>query len=400
MPTPASPARAQSKDHANAVVRWLKRLIVLLVLAAAGYGAWFALLRPAPVPVTVHVAGLGRVEETVTNSKAGTIRTRRRSSLSPEIGGLIAEIGAREGDHVAAGQLLIRLVDDQLRAQALVAERGVATAIATQREACLAADQAARDLVRATDLHDQDIVAADRLEQARLRRDATAAGCEAARATVHQARASLDLALAALAKSIIRAPFDGVVAELRGEVGEFVAPSTPGVMIPAVIDLIDLASLYVSAPLDEVDIGRVAEGLPVRVTIDAYADRSFTGSVGRIAPYVQDVREQSRTFDIEVEFGALPEGINLLPGTTADVEVILRSNEDVLRIPSYALLEGNRVLVVEGDVLVGLPVETGLRNWEYIEIKSGLSAGDRVVTSLDRAEVVEGARVTITDQSS
>jgi HlyD family secretion protein len=341
----------------------------------------------------------GRVEETVTNSKAGTIKTRRRSSLSPEVGGLIAEIGAREGDRVVAGQVLVRLVDDQLRAQARVAERAITTASAAEREACLGAEQASRDLLRAVGLHAQDIVSEDRLEQARLRKDASAAACDAARATVQQARASLDLAQATLEKSVIRAPFDGVVAELRGEVGEFVAPSTPGVMIPSIIDLIDLASLYVNAPLDEVDIGRITVGLPVRVTIDAYADRAFTGSVARIAPYVQDVREQSRTFDIEVEMAAIGEGVNLLPGTTADVEVILSATDDVLRIPSYALLEGNRVLVVRDGKLVGLPVQTGLRNWEHVEITSGLAAGDRVVTSLDRAEVVEGARVTITEEA-
>ena len=95
------------------------RVLVVLAVAAIAFAGWW-LLRPDPVPVTVHVVGTGLVEETVTNSKAGTVRTRRRSSLSPEIGGLIAEIGAREGERVTRGQILVRLVDDQLRAQAQV----------------------------------------------------------------------------------------------------------------------------------------------------------------------------------------------------------------------------------------------------------------------------------------
>ena len=393
---PAAPSSAPRP--AAEASRWRGRLVVLFVLAAIGVGIWWA-LRPDPVPVTVHAVATGMVEETVTNSKAGTVRTRRRSSLSPEIGGLIAEIGAREGERVVAGQVLVRLVDDQLRAQAQVAERAVATAGATQREVCFAAEQAARDLGRVKQLHDEDVLSEDRLEQARLRRDASTSGCEAARAAVAQSRASLDLARAQLSKTVIRAPFDGIVAELQGEVGEFVAPSTPGVFIPAVVDLIDLSSLYIGAPLDEVDIGRVRVGQTVRVTVDAFADVAFSGTVTRIAPYVQDIREQSRTFDIEVELASVPEGLSLLPGTTADVEVILRSVDGVLRIPSYALLEGGKVLLERDGVLVSVPVETGLRNWEYVEIRSGLAAGDRVVTSLDRAEVKEGARVTITDET-
>ena len=94
----------------------------------------------------------------------------------------------------------------------------------------------------------------------------------------------------------------------------------------------------------------------------------------------------------------MPAGVNLLPGTTADVEIVLRSKEGALRIPTYALLEGNKVLVVREERLVSVPVTTGLRNWEWVEVVSGISPGDRVVTSLDRAEVKEGARVTITEE--
>jgi HlyD family secretion protein len=85
----------------------------------------------------------------------------------------------------------------------------------------------------------------------------------------------------------------------------------------------------------------------------------------------------------------------LLPGTSVDVEVILDSREGVLRVPSYALIENRQVLLVRGETLVAVDVTTGLRNWEFTEIASGLAPGDRVVVSLDRAEVQEGATVRI-----
>jgi HlyD family secretion protein len=84
-----------------------------------------------------------------------------------------------------------------------------------------------------------------------------------------------------------------------------------------------------------------------------------------------------------------------LPGTSADVEVILQTLEDAPRIPTTALFQNNLVLVVEDDVLFEREVETGLRNWDYVEIQSGLEEGEVVVTSLDRVEVEAGQVVEV-----
>jgi HlyD family secretion protein len=97
--------------------------------------------------------------------------------------------------------------------------------------------------------------------------------------------------------------------------------------------------------------------------------------------------------EIEAELDDAALAATLLPGTSADVEVILDVRDDVLRVPSSALLASGGVLLVDGARLVERPVEVGLRNWDQTEIRTGLTAGDRVVTSLDRAEVTAGARV-------
>src|SRR5207245_3160984 len=109
---------------------------------------------------------------------------------------------------------------------------------------------------------------------------------------------------------------------------------------------------------------------------------------------------QNRTLEVEIDFGDAVFARTLLPGTSADVEVILKIAQDVPRIPSYALLEGNRVLVYDGGVLASREVVTGLHNWEYEEIKEGLKEGDRVVVSLDRAEVKAGARAAVKSEQS
>ncbi len=170
-------------------------------------------------------------------------------------------------------------------------------------------------------------------------------------------------------------------------------------LIPAVIDVIDPDSLYVSAPLDEADVARVHPGLPVRITMDAFRGQSFPGTLSYVSSFVETRQEQNRTLTVEAVFteGSLPD--NVLPGLSADVEVILDAHDDVMRIPTYALLEGSRVLVVRGETLESVEVKTGLRNWEFTEVTSGIAVGDRVVVSLDRPEVKAGAKIRVTGES-
>ena len=352
-------------------------------------------LRPAAVRVTVFRAAPGRVEETVTNSKAGTVKSRRRATLSTEVGGRVRDLPARKGARARRGDVLVRLADDDYRAQVLVQESAVTAAKAGRVESCRAAEQLDRDLARNRELAREKIVSAELLDQLQSRRDSAAAACEAAAARIAQAEAAREVARVALEKTVLRAPFDGIVADVTTEVGEWITPSPPGLPIPPVIVLIDDTAIYISAPMDEVDVAKVRVGQVVRITIDAYPNRSFPGKVARVAPYVLDVQEQNRTFEIEAELDDAAFARKLPPGTSADVEVILASRDGVLRIPSYALLEGGRVLVVEKERLVSRAVKTGLKNWQFAEVAEGLAAGDLVTVSLDRAEVKEGARVRI-----
>jgi HlyD family secretion protein len=217
---------------------------------------------------------------------------------------------------------------------------------------------------------------------------------------VAQAQASIDLQGRQIGQTVIRAPFSGIIADVSIEVGEYTTPSPPGMPIPPVIDLIDPESVYVSAPMDEVDSARIQPGQPVRISVDSYPGRTFPGTVSRIAPYVLDREEQNRTVEIEARFDNVPAGLRLLPGTSADVEVILETRDNVLRVPTPALLEGNRVLVVENGVLVEKKLEIGLKNWDWTEVRTVLSPGAQVVTSLDRPEVKAGAEVRVSQGQS
>jgi len=378
--------------------RFLKWVIWIAVLAGAGTGIYFLFLRADPVPVTVFRVARGTVEETVTNSKAGTVTARRRSKISPEIGGRVTFIGFRAGATVHKGDVLLRLNDQDLRANLALTGQDLATAKSAAREACLNADLADRDLKRTLDLKDESIVSAEMLDRLESQRDAALARCQAQRAAIERAAAAIDLAQASLAKTVLRSPFDGVVADLKAEVGEYVTPAPPAVPVPPVLDIIDPSSIYISAPMDEVDAVKVAKGQLARITLDSYPNRSFAGRVSRVAPYVQDLEEQNRTLEVEVDFEDATFARTLFPGTSADVEIIQKTASDVLRVPAYALLEGDRLLMLEDGRLRSTPVKIGLRNWEFAQILEGAREGDPVVVSLDRPEVKEGARARIEDE--
>jgi HlyD family secretion protein len=215
---------------------------------------------------------------------------------------------------------------------------------------------------------------------------------------VERAAAAVGVARAELAKTVLKAPFDGIVAEVSTEVGEWTTPSPPALPVPPVIDILDPASIYVSAPMDEVDSARIAPGQPVRVTVDSHRGRSFPATVLRVAPYVLDVEEQNRTVEIEVALDDAGFAATLLPGTSADVEVILEVEDRALRIPTATLVEGGKVLVLENGLLEERRIETGLRNWDYTEVHEGLAEGELVVESLDRAEVKDGAEAVAVEE--
>lgn len=377
--------------------RTVRAALWVAAAAAVLVSLRLTVFREKPIPVDAVAVGRGRVEDTVTNSKSGTVESRKRASLSPETGGRVASLPVREGDRVKTGDPILRLADEDARSQLAYQERSLEAARAGAAEACAAAAQAERDLARNRALALDRIVSAAVLDQFESRKETADAACEAAGARVRQAESAVALARVALDKTVLRAPFDGVVAELDCEVGEWIMPSPAGVPMPSVVELIDADSIYVSAPLDEVDVARVRAGLPVRVTMDAYPDRSFPGRVVRVAPYVLDVQEQNRTFEVEVEFDDSVFARTLVPGASADVEVVLDAREGVLRVPSYGLIEGKRVLVARDGEARSVEVEVGLRNWEWAEIRSGLSEGDLVITTLDRADVTDGARVRVAD---
>jgi HlyD family secretion protein len=373
----------------------MKRIAFIAALVVAVLAAVWFFSRPKPVAVALVAAERGPVAATISNTRAGTVDACRRAGLSPALGGQIASLPVKNGDRVEAGDLLLELWNADIKAELTLSERDARAARSRAREACIVADVAKRDAERLTKLRADRLASEEAADQAEGRAQSTAAACTAAEDATRVAEARVDVTKAQLERSQLRAPFAGVIAEINGELGEFVTPSPVGIPTPPTVDLIDASCLYISAPIDEVDAPRVRAGLPARISLDAFANRTFPGHVRRVAPYVLDQEKQARTVEIEAVFDD-PEKAGLLAGYSADVEVILDERPDTLRLPTSVILPDKTVFVYDAaaGTIAARSVETGISNWEFTEILSGIESGARVVSSIDRDGVVDGAAVT------
>ncbi len=368
--------------------KWILAVVAIIALVVL---LRYTIFAPDVIEVRTATAERGLVEQTVTNTRAGTVKVRLRAELSPQVGGLVVALPHREGDWVESGEVVVKLDSRAQRAELASARTTVEAARAQADEACLAADLAEKELSRVETLHARGIASDQNLDLLRTDRDRTRAGCAAARAAIGQAESRVFAAEVQLAFTELRAPFSGTVAEVSTEIGEYITPSPPGLPIPPVIDLLDPASIYVSAPIDEVDAERILVGQAVRVTVDSRPDQSFPGVVTRVAPYVLDVLEQNRTVEVEVELDDAQSMVGVLPGTSADVELILDRRDNALRIPASAVAEGGKVLILKDGFLEERTIEVGLRNWRFAEVLGGLESGVKVVIARNSPNIKAGA---------
>lgn len=373
----------------------MRRILIILVLISGIGAAFWWFNRAQPITVALVEVARGKVESSVANTRAGSVEACLRTRLSPISGGRIAFLGVKKGDHVKKGQVLLRLWNDDQQAQSNLAQTQVASSRKRIAEACAVAENAEREAGRMAELRAKGFISKSGEEKSRYEAKSRQAACEAARADVTQAQARVRVTKVEQDRTVLVAPFDGIVANIVGELGEYTTPSPPGVAMPPAIDLIDDSCLYIEAPMDEVDAPKIHKGQSARVSLDALPGRALPGHVKRVAPYVVAVEKQARTVAVEVSLNNAEDAKQLLVGYSADVEIVLDSHDNVLRIPTSTLMEGNKVLLYQPATkkLEARAIKVGITNWEYTEVLDGLKQGDRIVASLEREGVKAGVVV-------
>jgi HlyD family secretion protein len=378
-------------------VIWISLTSLLLVIAIVWYR-----LSPEEIEVIVAPVERGAAESSVANTRVGTLKACRQAQLSPAIGGQLSLLAVKKGDFVQEGQLLLELWNKDLLAEKQLAASAATTARAQAESARVQMENSRREAQRLQQLFAIKIVAEEVLDKAKSVARAQDFAYQAALATAETSLARQRVITAQLERTRLLAPFSGIIAEIHGELNEYLTPSPPGIATLPAIELLDTSCFYVTAPIDEVDAAKVLVGARARITMDAFGDKHFAARVRRIAPYVLDREKQARTVEVELEFTDLPEGLSLLAGYSADVEIILAERANALRIPTQALLPGNRVYILEPGTgrLAVRTIQPGLSNWDYTEIIEGLQQGELLILSIDQAGLKEGLRARASQEDS
>ncbi|HET8623638.1 MAG TPA: efflux RND transporter periplasmic adaptor subunit [Gemmatimonadales bacterium] len=386
------------RDPPPAVRRaFIRNLIIAAVaLLVVGVAVVFARRRssvPVETVVATPIASSGGAGITAVTAN-GYVVARIRASVAAKIPGRLATLPVDGGSVVRRGEVIAQLENADYRAAVSEAKANLATARAQLIEAEAERDQARRDADRVLRMRATDpaLISTQDTELAESRAEQTAARAAAARARVEATQAALRFAEANFENTFIRAPFTGTVLRKEAEVGEVVAPSVGGGLTRgAVVTMADLSSLEVEVDVNEAYIGRVQRNQPADITLDAYPDTSFRGSVRQVVPTAD---RQRATVQVKVaivdrdprilpEMGARVNFIAPPADGTGDPANATAGRAPRFRLPAAAVRDaGGRsvVWVVREGRLEPRDVEAGPVSAGYREINRGLAGGELVLT--------------------
>jgi RND family efflux transporter MFP subunit len=345
-------------------------------------------VRP-PMPVEFADATRAAVSEQIL--VVGNLIGEATVQVVPRANGRLQSIDVKLADPVRRGQVIARVDDREIREQVRQAEASfqVAQASIRQRDADL--KLAKTNLDRSQNLYARQLLPQQTFDDTQARYEAAQAQLDLARAQFEQAKARLDELKITLSNTVIVSPVDGFVGKRFLDPGAFANTNTP------VVAVVDISLVRMVANLVERDVRRVPAGTQANVEVDAFPGEKFKGRVSRVAPVFDPA---TRTAEMEIE---VPNpGFRLKPGMYARVQLTVDTRDNALTVPRAALvsLDGkNGVFVaVKSDsaqpaarssepagapalTAKFLPVETGIRDGERIEVTSGLTDGARVITT-------------------
>jgi multidrug efflux pump subunit AcrA (membrane-fusion protein) len=381
---------------------------MLALSAGCSTGRGAAAGQQGPRQVKVEAAEVRDVRRAV--DVVGTLTAREDVVVSAEVAGRVASLKHDLGDRVAAGDELVQLDQEkaqysveagraalaQSRAKYGATESGDLPALDRVPEVVSAAAELAdakQRLDRAKSLAARSILSKSDLDDAQTKYDTAAAAHDQALASARELRADIEakssalrLAERDLRDAIIRAPFDGFVAERIVSLGQYVQPQAP------VMRLVQLHPLKVTAEVPEKFAPWMQTGRELTVRVDAFPSEAFKGQIVRISP---SVNLKSRAFAIE---GEVPnQDARLKPGTFARLDISTDHVDRAITIPAAAVQSRygtNRVFIVTNGTLQGREVVLGDRLGDRVEVSSGLDAGATVVAA-DVEQLADGMKVAL-----
>jgi HlyD family secretion protein len=389
----------------------------VVLLGLLGFGV---VRRQAGDAVEVEVETVRQRDLIAIVTASGEVQPQRSVDVHANVNGTIEEVAVREGETVEEGQFLLRIdpvpaeaATEAQAAQVQAAERDVD---ATQVEL----EQARRDLGRARELASRDLLSREELQARQSAVARLEAQVRAARARVEQARAGLRGSRHELERVTVTAPMAGVISRLDVEEGEF-AFST-GLSPTLLLTIADLSSVQAEIEVDETDVVHVGNGQPAEVTVDAFPDTVFHGTVTEVgtSPILVEgqTQEDAKDFEVVVTLREKLPSARAGLSATADIETARRPQALALPIQSLVVREVPRprigeappdtlergeetegAFVVEDGIARFVPVEVGITGDRFFEVTAGLRPGARVVSGSYEAlrDLEDGDRVKIVE---
>ena len=378
----------------NSVRSWVWRLLKASVVLAAVAGVvyWVKL---TPVTVVEHRIRRGPIVAEVMGT--GTLEARVQATISPKISGRIAEVLVDQGNRVSAGDLLVRLDDQELRQQVAIAqanleatEAAIERLQADKRRASAVLEQSQKSHDRVQSLIERNAASQDDLDKAVEALSIAVSGVSQAEAAITEgqkeqvaAQRTLEYHQARLNDTEIQAPFDGMVVKRSRESGDVVVPGS------SVLTLISTDELWIRAWVDETEMARLQAGQSARVVFRSEPDRSYRGTVIRLG---READRETREFIVDVRVLELP--TNWAVGQRAEAFIEVAQKEDVVLLPAELVVNRDGeagVFVDDKEVAVWQKLVLGLRNRDAVEVLEGLQAGDPVIKP--RESLRNGRRV-------
>ncbi|HZM87190.1 MAG TPA: efflux RND transporter periplasmic adaptor subunit [Blastocatellia bacterium] len=366
----------------------------------------------SPRPLSVRVLPVEQKQVRRNIESVGSLFPLDEVTVSSEVEGRVDQVLVDVGDHVSAGQTIVKVVQtelqltlDQQRASLQQARarlglqasgddlKDVRTAPEVKKAAADLAD-AEQKYVRAKTLYEQGLLPKQNFDEAESRHNAARAAydlsvqaVENLRAQLAQSKAATSLAQKKVGDSMIRAPFAGQVKERSVTQGQYLKVQTP------VMVIVNVDPMRVRLRVPEKMAAWVKTGQEVTVSVEAYPGRAFTGKITRINPSVD---QQTRAFEVE----ALIDNREALlkPGFFVKATIPSSFVADALIVPQDALLYVYgvyKVFVIDGNTLKEREVKIGERTGDEVEIVEGLSAGERVALAAKGQDLKEGAVVEV-----
>jgi HlyD family secretion protein len=395
-----------------------------------------------PITVTVEKAAIRTITQIV--SATGKVYPETEVKLSPEVSGEIVELPVKEGDVVRRGQLLFKINPQLSRTQVEQAQSALSAAKAASLRAKAEQLRTAEEYRRAEQLFAQKLISETEYLAAKTNAEVAKANAEAALFDVERLQSQLKQAREQLSRTVVTSPINGTVTVLSAKLGERVVGSIQ-MAGTEILRVADLSVMEMRVDVNENDIVNVKLGDTARITIDAYPNRKFTGIVREIAnaAKTKGLGTQEEVTNFEVKIRILDHNGRLRPGMSGSTDIETFTAKDVLSVPIQSVtvrasesgmttdeLAQKRaqqlkqtdgdvelmnekikqqqekidraklvrvVFVKQGDIVRMVPVETGIADNAYIEIKKGnLKAGDEVVSGSYRAisrELKDSSRV-------